>query len=667
MGPRAPDLGELLRAAATLGAQAPRVERHLWFIGLGRWLTAGDDPVPRLAMLLQRLKAEPPLAAAVVARLHEIWRDGDAAALFADLGFAPRRGFTPELLDRMLARVLPATPDTDDLAELFALAFGDGADAAWLQRVDDAALRDWAALLAGGDAAAWRGPLLDALTWLASAIRAAGFSPRLRRRMDPALWAQRPFDLLAGAVQQFRAAQEGAETDTGADTALTSANLLRALLARCDAAARSVMDHLEAHGVSLDLVFEVEQMVGRIHRAETVMRVLLAPPGSAPAAREAAHLIADLGRAAQTRHSVRAHVSQHTSLLARKVAERSAETGEHYITRNAAEYRTMLRQAAGGGLVIIGTTFMKFAVMALGLGAFWAGFWAGANYALSFLLIHLLHWTVATKQPAMTGPALAARLAAPGGRSDAEGFAEEVAHLVRSQIAGIVGNLGVVAPGVLAVQWLATRVRGEPLVGTAQAEYVLHGLTLLGPTALFAAFTGLLLFASSQIAGWAENAFVYRRLDSAIAHHPAMRSLLGAERAAHWAQVARRQVSGVTANVSLGLMLGLVPAVLGFLGLPLDVRHVTLSTGQLAAAAGALGPALLSQPAFWWCVAGIVVTGVLNVGVSFYCAFRVALRARDVPGDQRALLRQALWRRLRERPKDFLRPPPDAPAGHAAS
>jgi hypothetical protein len=50
------------------------------------------------------------------------------------------------------------------------------------------------------------------------------------------------------------------------------------------------------------------------------------------------------------------------SLLARQVAERSAETGEHYITRDRAEYRDMLRRAAGGGAVIAGTTFVKFAV-----------------------------------------------------------------------------------------------------------------------------------------------------------------------------------------------------------------------------------------------------------------------------------------------------------------
>ena len=49
---------------------------------------------------------------------------------------------------------------------------------------------------------------------------------------------------------------------------------------------------------------------------------------------------------------MRALLARHYSLLARKVAERSAETGEHYITRDRAEYRAMLRAAAGGGAVL---------------------------------------------------------------------------------------------------------------------------------------------------------------------------------------------------------------------------------------------------------------------------------------------------------------------------
>ena len=77
-------------------------------------------------------------------------------------------------------------------------------------------------------------------------------------------------------------------------------------------------------------------------------------------------------------------------------------------------------------------------------------------------------------------------------------------------------------------------------------------------------------------------------------------------------------------------MLGIVPVVALFFGLPLEVRHVTLSTGQLAAAVGSEGLALIGQAPFWWCVAGIAVTAVLNLSVSFLMAFRVAVWLRGV-------------------------------------
>jgi site-specific recombinase len=96
--------------------------------------------------------------------------------------------------------------------------------------------------------------------------------------------------------------------------------------------------------------------------------------------------------------------------------------------------------------------------------------------------------------------------------------------------------------------------------------------------------------------------------------------------------------------------------VLAFMGLPIDVRHVTLSTGQLAAAAGTLGLAVLSEPAFWWCVAALLVTGTLNLGVSFWLALRVALRSRGITVDDRARLHRAIRQRLWQRPRSFLLP-----------
>ena len=60
-----------------------------------------------------------------------------------------------------------------------------------------------------------------------------------------------------------------------------------------------------------------------------------------------------------------------------------------------------------------------------------------------------------------------------------------------------------------------------------RTDYVLHSLTLLGPGALFAAVTGILLFASSIIAGRVENWFVFNRPDSALRYHPVFTRRLG--------------------------------------------------------------------------------------------------------------------------------------------
>jgi site-specific recombinase len=186
---------------------------------------------------------------------------------------------------------------------------------------------------------------------------------------------------------------------------------------------------------------------------------------------------------------------------------------------------------------------------------------------------------------------------------------------------------------------------------------VLEALSQPGPTALFAAFTGVLLFASSLIAGWVENWFVWHRLDSAIAWNPRIVARLGAARARRWSAYWRTNISSLASNLSLGLLLGLVPAIAAFFSLPLDVRHVTLATGQLFAAVGAEGLAMVGTALFWWCVAGIALTGVLNLGVSFFLAFRVALRSRGIRLADRSRIHRAVRARLLRRPMSFLLPP----------
>jgi site-specific recombinase len=104
-------------------------------------------------------------------------------------------------------------------------------------------------------------------------------------------------------------------------------------------------------------------------------------------------------------------------------------------------------------------------------------------------------------------------------------------------------------------------------------------------------------------------------------------------------------------------MLGMTPELGRILGLPLDVRHVTLNTGIMSLGAAALGRDWLRQGWFLFACGGIAVTFVLNLTVSFLLALRLALQAFDVPlGEQRQLLK-ALVRSFFQNPGRFLLPP----------
>ena len=655
------DLAALLD---TLDPDAPLAQRHLWLIDLLRWVR-GDatDPqasVARLRLLLDAAQSRPEWRV----RWQRWWatfvQTVDLTPLLADFGFAPRTAFLSEFGHRLRRKVLPGTPETTDLSELFGLLLPSRFDVRWIQALDTATLQRLRTLLlpppeTDDTPNHWQGALMDALTFSISQVGATGFASEIRTRMSPEALAARHFHALPAHFEQLRRAvlTQGAQSEA----AHAAADRLTTQLGACREAAYTVYSHLEAHGVSVGIVFRLRQLSERIVRVQQLLDCLLAEQTE----RATAALVADLVQIGQDNRSLRALIASSTQLTASKVAERSAETGEHYITRDAAEYRQMLGKAAGGGALIGLTTWVKFALYGLGLTAFWGGFAAGTNYAFFFVLIQLLHLTVATKQPAVTAPAMVAKLKdirAPGA---VRSFVDEVANLLRSQIASIVGNVGLVIPVVLLISGALQLATGAPMIDAEKAHHVLHDLHLLGPTLLFAAFTGVLLFASSIVAGWVENWFVFHKLDSAMRHNPRYTRLLGVERAARWAGFMRANISGLAANISLGFMLGLVPAFAVFFGIGLDVRHVTLSAGQVAAAAASLGPAVLSEPAFWWAVAGVALVGPLNLGVSFYLAFRLALRAQGISEAHRQRIGSAVRRRIRVAPLSFLMPPRTQP------
>jgi site-specific recombinase len=647
----APVLDALLAQALRAGNYADRVD---WVRDALRWIgqdignprdAAGIGRAhARVRFLLQLAARGTPAGQAVGQLLARLLVEVDLEQ-FATSGGVPRRsGFVKELYERVLAAFLPRPDFRHDATALAASLLGHRRTMAWIDLLPGEQAGQLAQLFVDESSRERLHPqIASAMLTVASEAQAVGLAHEVRRRLSDHSALTSPFGRLVGAVEAFVAspvARQQMELDATIDD--------------CHALISTLESHFDEAGVSVDLVYRGERTRVQLQKLKTLAQWLVGE--------EPLHILRQVMNAVRRELGLRgiaALVSENMRLLSRRIAERNAETGEHYIATSRAQYRTMLGISIGGGALMTLAVYLKFGITAAHLPLLWEGVLASLNYAGVFVLIALAHFTVATKQPAVTAPALAAKmrdLQRPG-RVDA--LVGEAAALVRSQAASVLGNLVAVAPcalGVAALWWFATDQAPLP---AEKARHVLHSQSILGPSFLFAIYTGVLLWLSGLFAGWADNAFTLRRLHEAIATNRRLVRRIGAERALARADWWKSNIAGLAGNVGLGVMLGLTPALFLFAGMPIEVRHVTLSTGQVAVATFTLGAGIVATAPFWLAIAGLALIGTLNVGVSFALALRLAMRAVDISPADRNHVYEAIRRRLFSRPLDFIWPPRD--------
>ena len=651
----APVLDALLMKATRAATYAERVE---WVREALRWIgqdigdphdEAGIARAHARVRFLLQLAARGTAAGQAVGRLlAQLLREVDLEQ-FATNGGVPRRsGFMRELYERVLGLILPRPDYRHDPTALAASLLGHPRTIAWIDLLPGEQAGQLAELFVDRDSRATVEPqLASAMLTLASEAQAVGLAQEVRRRFSNQTAIASPFGRLVGAVDMFVAAPDAGQPS------------LNRTIDDCLKLLATLESHFDEAGVSVDLVYRGERTRAQLEELRLLAQWLVGE--------EPLHVLRQVMNTVRRElglRGIRALVSENMRLLSRRIAERNAETGEHYIATTRAQYRTMLGISVGGGALMTLAVYLKFGITGAHLPLLWEGVLASMNYAGVFVLVALAHFTVATKQPAVTAPALAAKmrdLERPG-RIDA--LVGEAAALVRSQAASVLGNLAAVGPcalGIAALWWFAT---GQAPLSDEKARYVLRSHSILGPSFLFATYTGVLLWLSGLVAGWADNAFTLRRLHEAIATNRRLVRRLGAERARARADWWKANVAGLAGNIGLGILLGLTPALFLFAGVPLEVRHVTLSTGQIAVACFTLGTGILASAPFWLAVAGLALIGALNVGVSFALALRLAMRAVDISPVDRAHVYQAIRRRLFSHPLDFIWPPRD-PTGNA--
>jgi site-specific recombinase len=509
--------------------------------------------------------------------------------------------------------------------------------------------------------------MLDALTVLAADVASMGVSqdildrlPRGELRSLPFLMLPHECDDLVCALRELEACPP--------EFRKQHARRVLTTLAQCREYASKVIAHLETHGVSVHLVYRLEKIGAILDRIESIVRILV-PHDGLLTVREVTSFTSRLVSGVHDDKSIRELVQANLRQLSRKLVERTGDTGEQAIVRTRADYLHIFRGAAGGGFLTLFTAILKVVTTGLGLPLFIEGFALAMNYAGSFLLMQFVGFKLATKQPALFAAAIAGKLLKREYVGDSAGFVSEVARITRSQTAAVAGNIGLIIPCAIVFDQLWRLVRGHPFLEVEAAQYAVSSLDpFASGTLFFAALTGVILMMSSLVGSWVENFVVFRRIPEAIARNRRFQRAFGIERTAGIADWFLRNVSGIGICISLGFLLGMTPAVGKVLGLPLDVRHVTLSAGQLSLGVSALGlDALLSwNTAF--ALFGVMCIGLLNFGVSFVLALGIALRAREVSVPAAFLLVRDVARAFARRPAEFLLPgrEPRNPAAHAA-
>ena len=631
-----------------------------------------------LTLMLEKNAA---FAAALREQLLHLLATKKHVHLYTDTGILSNEGYFSALFRRISQRILPEAVNRDYLKDLFGLVFHQRRDHVWVSGLADQLWFDLFDALdleqvkdAAGHVRAYT-ELLDALQILSYRVAAIGLEPELVRNFPDIEDFDSPFLAQNEEVRDFCKARinlmSGIKIPEGsAEAALLDDRHIIVLLEQCAAIVGKIRKQAASTGASISLTYHLERVTGMLRRMHTLLQIIA--DGDAAAQRDARlGMFRELVREENHKHSVRVLTRRVTDLIALRVTDNASRTGEHYVTTDRAEYFTMLRSALGAGFIVGFMAAIKIVFGKLKLPLFGEAFLNSMNYSFGFILVHVCHFTIATKQPAMTASTIAATVDEVSGTrvkaAELDRLANLIAATLRTQLVAIFGNVALAMPIAFVIAWAVFYAQGAHFVSPEKAAHMLADIDPFSSLALFyAAIAGVCLFLAGLISGYYDNKALYGHLGNRLKQLRWLNTLIGAPRAARFADYMDHNSGAIAGNFFFGIMLGSVGTLGIFFGLPIDVRHVTFSSANVAYALVALDYQLPWQT-IATSLAGVALIGMVNLGVSFTLALLVAMKARQVRFGESARLISTLWRRFCAHPREFFLPPSKADDAAAAA
>nr|WP_315141417.1 recombinase [uncultured Flavobacterium sp.] len=596
--------------------------------------------------------------------IREILKDKKFNKILSDAAILQDVDFIFEVKKRLFAKILPNQPQKNTLEFILNQVFYLSNDSVWIEKIPFNQLEELYVLLGfksiyiSLESNSVLSELLTAMALITQRISGRAMETDVIKMVPEFDDFESPFAAFEKELYLIQDTIRSAEAHYISEDNLAYAQLW-VLHAQCEEFVKKAFHNSSKYGISLRVNQNLLKISQQLERLKYLFPLLIVEQESD---KNTNGILLGLRLIKYNcyKNNVRKFIAESTQLLSYEITQHTAKTGEQYITENRKEYFKMFRTALGGGFIVGILCVIKVLLSKVDTSFFGHAFLYSMNYAFGFIAIYILGFTLATKQPAMTASALIKSLeegvAKQGKNSEKyEAFAILFARVFRSQFIAFVGNVIMAFPVSLLGIWLIDYTLDYNIAAT-KWQTLLIDISPIHSLAIFhAAIAGVFLFLSGIISGSIANRDKHNQIYFRIAEHPLLKRSLGKVRTLKLSRLYEKRWAGIISNFWFGVFMGSTASIGLFLGLNLDIRHITFASGNLALALYGANY-VVSDSMLFWGIFGIGVIGLVNFMVSFSLSLGLAFRSRAISLFELRFVTVSIWKHFKSRPFSFFFP-----------
>ncbi len=601
--------------------------------------------------------------------IEEICLQNNPLLVFTEVGIMSSKGFWAEAYEKFSYKILPPLHREGELRTVINEIFYKKNDYQWVNSISNELWIELAQTLHLFDSQEVKkyflNEMLNAIVVLAQKATSLGLEPEIIEKLPDMDDLNSPF--LSMLIEITKFVEKYKDVTTRQMPSDEDYKHIWVLLQQCEDSIARLHKDREKYGISLRITYFILRLTQNIERLKKIL-LFIRPNSEEANLQKIIFFFKEIVWAENKKYSLTKHFSDNLSFLAHKVVEHTAKTGEHYIANNSKEYYDLLKKALGGGFIVAFLCIFK-ARISLVEGQSPPLIMAllySLNYSLGFILIHIFHFTLATKQPAMTASTIAdildewRKFKNPKSKERVlnEQLPSTLIKMIRSQFISLTGNVLAVIPTAFFLTTGYFWLFESELVGIQKAEKLATELSPWASLSLpFAAIAGVYLMAAGLIAGYYDNQVVYNNIPERIRRYSIFRKILPPKIFEKFIAYIEKNTGALAGNFFLGIFLGSTSTIGKIIGINVDIRHVTFAGGNFAISYnlqhGQMPTAVVLET-----LLGVFLIGLVNVTVSFGLSVIVALKSRNLTFYETGKIIQILLKAFLKKPLAFFLPLP---------